>query len=212
MLNVESESHAPLDFATSRDDISDRVLIALGEAFDMARAEYDRHDADLQVLTDRAWDEVEPPQDLAFKESDHPLLSVYDLPQPIDQFYDAAEIHIFRQGRNGLTDEMRTRKREIIAAWDQWLSAVSNASDAAGGAVIQMRRNGCYDRIKSLGFQIAMTPGRTLAGAAVKARLSLWSVGGDENEFVIGDFSGKNIVGSLIADLITMKESPSRAA
>lgn len=183
----------------------DARLIDLGIAFDLAAAEADRLDDQLQSISDRAWASVAPGADLTARKSDKALLTVYALATPPTGVYTIAEISLFRSGRPFLSDEMRERKRAVVAAWDQWVAAVAKATAEAGGAEIKPRAKDQNARARDLAAQIMLLPARTLAGAIVKARIARWARGA-EAEYLTGEYSDDNVVDSLIADLLTMAQ------
>jgi hypothetical protein len=181
----------------------DAKLIEFGREFEIAGALANELDDKLQATSDRAWSDVKPAKELAFRKSDRAVLDAYGLSPPGDALYSIGEISVFRFGRHGLSDKIRARKGEIVAAWDQWIAAVSLATADAGGTAIKSQYDEATAAAIALGKQIMLTPACTVDGAIVKARVVRWC-NRDEPEYRTGEFTDCNVVDSLIADLLAM--------
>jgi len=186
-------------------DQPDAELIALGREFDSADAEFNAIDDQMEKISDRAWEAVEPPNAMAFRDDDRSLLDVYDLPPPSDDFYSIDAVSQFRTGRYGLSDGELARKREIVAAWDYWHKALAAMADAFGIAELRPQRDRALARARKVGEQIMRIPACGVAGVIVKARVARWC-NGETIEYATGEFNDHNVVDSLIDDLLAMTD------
>lgn len=201
MLSVASASTAP-ELSNHEPDAE---LIALGREFDRAGAEFDAIEIRMNEISERAIAATKKPQALAFRDDDRSLLACYRLPPPADGFYPIDAVSAFRHGRFGLSDAELTRKREIVAAWDDLSKTVAAVADALGHDELLSQSANALARARAAGERIMRLPARSVAGLIVKARAARWC-SGEPDEYLEGSFNDGNIIESLIEDLLAMAD------
>lgn len=198
MLRIASPTTSP-----KTAEQSDIELIALGGHFDAANADLDAFDVQMENIADRASESIEAPEALQARAGDRVLLDFYNLSLPAGGYYSIDAVSAFRRGRHLLSDQDRARKREIVAAWDYWITARAALENAMGNAELRPRRGQTLARARDIGKQIMLIPARSVTGAIVKARVARWC-NGENIEYSTGELTDYNIVDSLIDDLLAM--------
>ena len=176
----------------------DAELIALGQEWSASRerldAAWEEHDA----ATDRYGDGPVPPPELFVRQSDGAMpyyackhqpsgLAWYGTPSVMEQIrglpLDRMPAGILLDGsiRPAVPDlPARTRRAEIVAAYERWQADVTAATDACGLTAAIASTNAEIEINSALRRRIIDTPAVSLQGLLVKARVAVQCHGGLE--------------------------------
>ncbi|RDI60742.1 DUF6455 family protein [Microvirga subterranea] len=159
----------------------DAALLAIGEEWNSAAAEYDASTLALDAAEERLEDlDPTPPEALFERLGDRAMgLPAARLHHGGRTWY-APVIALVRarSSAEATTAEARERLIEIISAYDAWYAARAAAEEASGVWFAAARDKAAGERVDALNARLVSTPARTLEGLRQKAAAAVWAAGG----------------------------------
>jgi hypothetical protein len=194
---------------------ADAELLEIGKRWEAAAAQVDAHDIHLMEASQRysALMPKDPPEALFFRSSDDALA----LPRTRSRYSGPGSRWWYRENIEQYRatfpePSAQARADEIVAAYDQWWAEIDRANEVSGMKAAEAKEEQLFKIESELRTAIMRTPARTMEGALLKARASVWCSGGVrelEEELATTSCYDASLAQSVVLDVLKMMEARS---